>query len=165
MVAGGLGIVTYLVVNGLAALFDTDDDTVPSGASALIKASGRAGFFLFLYLEMLDASFSVDGVVGAFAITPDPIIIALGLGLIGAMFVRSITVYMVRKGTLAEYVYLESGAHWAIGVLAVILLVSTGHHVSESITGLVGVAIIGVAFLSSIARNRRLAVGRTVSRC
>ena len=51
---------------------------------------------------MLDASFSFDGVIGAFAITTDPILIALGLGLIGAMFVRSLTVFLVRKGTLAD---------------------------------------------------------------
>ena len=87
---------------------------------------------------MLDASFSFDGVIGAFAITSDPIIIALGLGLIGAMFVRSLTVFLVRKGTLADYVYLEHGAHWAIGALAVILLVSIGYHINEFITGLIG---------------------------
>ena len=128
-----------------------------SGVTKLAKATGKAGFFLFLYLEVLDASFSFDGVIGAFAITSDPIIIALGLGLIGAMFVRSLTVYLVRKGTLSEYVYLEHGAHWAIGALAVILLVSIGVHISEVITGLVGVAFIGASFLTSIRRNRRLA--------
>ena len=125
-----------------------------SGATKLAMATGKAGFFLFLYLEVLDASFSFDGVIGAFAITSDPIIIALGLGLIGAMFVRSLTVYLVRKGTLADYVYLEHGAHWAIGALAVILLVSIGYHISEFITGLLGVAFIGAAFLTSIRRNR-----------
>ncbi len=78
--------------------------------------------------------------IGAFAITSDPIIIALGLGFVGAMFVRSITVFLVRKGTLSDYVYLEHGAHWAIGALAVILLVSIGYHVNENVTGLVGVA-------------------------
>ena len=127
------------------------------GPSELAKATGKAGFFLFLYLEVLDASFSFDGVIGAFAITSDPIIIALGLGLIGAMFVRSLTVFLVRKGTLAEYVYLEHGAHWAIGALAVILLVGIGYHVDEIVTGLIGVAFIGAAFLSSILRNRKLA--------
>ena len=127
------------------------------GPSELAKATGKAGFFLFLYLEVLDASFSFDGVIGAFAITTDPILIALGLGLIGAMFVRSLTVFLVRKGTLADYVYLEHGAHWAIGALAVILLVGIGYHVNEIVTGLIGVAFIGAAFLSSILRNRRIA--------
>ncbi|MDV7267922.1 DUF475 domain-containing protein, partial [Rhodococcus oxybenzonivorans] len=85
------------------------------------------------------------------------IIIALGLGFVGAMFVRSITVFLVRKGTLSDYVYLEHGAHWAIGALAVILLVSIGYHVNENVTGLVGVALIGAAFISSILRNRKAA--------
>jgi uncharacterized protein len=173
LVAGSLGLVTYLAVNGLGTFFEQaghqqvehlDEEAAAAaaagngrGPSQLAKATGRAGFFLFLYLEVLDASFSFDGVIGAFAITTDPIIIALGLGLIGAMYVRSITVFLVRKGTLADYVYLEHGAHWAIGALAVILLVGIGYHVNEVVTGLLGVAFILAALISSILRNRRLA--------
>jgi len=165
LLAGSLGLVTYLLVNGLGDFFDQpggaeDGETASSngsGPSQLVKATGKAGFFLFLYLEVLDAAFSFDGVIGAFAITTDPILIALGLGLIGAMFVRSLTVFLVRKGTLADYVYLEHGAHWAIGALSVILLVGIGYHVNEVVTGLIGVAFIGAAFLSSILRNRKLA--------
>jgi hypothetical protein len=180
LTAGGLGLVTYLLVNGLGDLFDqaadgdSDSEDADEGAaeegaarpkaaasdgngpSELAKASGKAGFFLFLYLEVLDAAFSFDGVIGAFAITTDPILIALGLGLIGAMFVRSLTVFLVRKGTLADYVYLEHGAHWAIGALATILLIGIGYHVNEIVTGLIGVAFIGAAFLSSILRNRKV---------
>jgi len=152
LLAGILGLITYITVDGLGSMFHPEDHTGPSEA---VKATGKAGFFLFLYLEVLDASFSFDGVIGAFAITADPIIIALGLGFIGAMFVRSITVYLVRRGTLGEYVYLEHGAHWAIGALAFILLVSIGVHINEIITGLVGVFLIGAAFLSSVRRNRR----------
>lgn len=161
--AGILGIITYIMVDGLGSMFEAPEEveedgaeaTASGGPSKLAVATGKAGFFLFLYLEVLDASFSFDGVIGAFAITADPIIIALGLGFIGAMFVRSITIYLVRKGTLSEYVYLEHGAHWAIGALAVILLVSIGVHINEIITGLVGVVLIGLAFFSSIRRNRR----------
>ncbi|MGX1804944.1 DUF475 domain-containing protein [Nocardia sp. NPDC055321] len=161
--AGVLGLVVYVVVDGLGSMFHTEElaeeaeeaAAKAGGPSELAKATGKAGFFLFLYLEVLDASFSFDGVIGAFAITSDPIIIALGLGLIGAMFVRSITVYLVRKGTLAEYVYLEHGAHWAIGALAAILFISIGVHVNELITGLIGIAFIGAAFVTSVMRNRR----------
>lgn len=158
MIAGALGMITYLVVNGLGELFNVDsddDDTASSGPTDLAKATGKAGFFLFLYLEVLDASFSFDGVIGAFAITADPIIIALGLGLIGAMFVRSLTVYLVRQGTLSEYVYLEHGAHWAIGALALILMYSIGTHVPELITGLVGIVLILSALAASVVRRRR----------
>jgi hypothetical protein len=180
LLSGSLGLLVYLLVNGLGELFEQSSDDVAddavddaaddaaqdsvaadkparSGPSQLAKATGRAGFFLFLYLEVLDAAFSFDGVIGAFAITTDPILIALGLGFIGAMFVRSLTVFLVRKGTLQDYVYLEHGAHWAIGALSVILLIGIGFHVNEVITGLIGVAFIGAAFLSSILRNRRLA--------
>jgi uncharacterized protein len=171
LIAGSLGLITYLAVNGLGDFFEQagqkqlealeEEDAAGSrngsGPSQLAKATGKAGFFLFLYLEVLDAAFSFDGVIGAFAITTDPIIIALGLGLIGAMFVRSLTVFLVRKGTLADYVYLEHGAHWAIGALAAILLVGIGYHVNEVVTGLVGVAFILSALASSILRNRRLA--------
>ncbi|WP_328407481.1 DUF475 domain-containing protein [Nocardia sp. NBC_00403] len=154
LLAGLLGMLTYIVVDGLGSMFHTEEEDT-DGPSELAKAAGKAGFFLFLYLEVLDASFSFDGVIGAFAITSDPIIIALGLGLIGAMFVRSITVYLVRKGTLSEYVYLEHGAHWAIGALAIILMVSIGVHINDLVTGLVGVAFIGAAFITSIVRNGR----------
>ncbi|MCK8672234.1 DUF475 domain-containing protein [Rhodococcus zopfii] len=156
LIAGTLGMITYILVNGLGELFNVDEDgeSASSGPTDLAKATGKAGFFLFLYLEVLDASFSFDGVIGAFAVTSDPIIIALGLGFIGAMFVRSITVYLVRKGTLAEYVYLEHGAHWAIGALALILFYSIGHHVSEIVTGLTGVFLILAALITSIIRNK-----------
>jgi hypothetical protein len=163
LLAGVFGIILYLAVNGLGDFFDgglddelDDDGERQASTGEVVKATGKAAFSLFLYLELLDASFSFDGVIGAFAITSDPIIIALGLGLIGAMFVRSLTVYLVRKGTLAEYVYLEHGAHWAIGALAFILMISIGVHISEFITGLIGVAFIGASLLTSIRRNRRL---------
>ncbi|WOC12320.1 DUF475 domain-containing protein [Gordonia sp. MP11Mi] len=156
MIAGALGMIAYIVVDGLGSLFHTEEEGEgSSGPSGLVKATGKAGFFLFLYLEVLDASFSFDGVIGAFAITADPIIIALGLGLIGAMFVRSLTVYLVRQGTLSEYVYLEHGAHWAIGALALILMYSIGTHVPEVVTGLVGIVLIAAALVTSIIRKRR----------
>jgi uncharacterized protein len=164
LVSGVLGMATYLVVNGLGEFFDegsedsgADEDAAPvgpSGRRVAVQAVGKAAFFLFLYLEVLDASFSFDGVVGAFAITSDPIIIAIGLG-IGAMFIRSLTVFLVRKGTLSEYVYLEHGAFWAIGALAVLLLITIEYEVPEVVTGLIGVGLILAAFASSLIRNKR----------
>jgi uncharacterized protein len=171
LVSGALGLATFLVVNGLGEYFDTDEELEDElaemeaeqaqrrkggGVSPVVGAAGKAAFFLFLYLEVLDASFSFDGVVGAFAITSDPIIIAIGLG-IGAMFIRSLTVYLVRKGTLSEYVYLEHGAFWAIGTLAVLLLITIEYDVPEVVTGLLGVGLILAAFITSVVRNRRTA--------
>lgn len=117
--------------------------------------AGKAAFFLFMYLEVLDASFSFDGVIGAFAISQDIFIIAIGLG-VGAMWIRSLTVFLVRQGTLDDYAYLEHGAMWAIGALATILFISIKHEVPEIITGLIGVGFIGAAFLASIRRNKRI---------
>lgn len=150
--AGLFGIVLFITVHGLGEVFKNYSE---HRAESMTLAVGKAGFFLFLYLEILDATLSFDGAIGAFAITPDPIIIALGLGLIGAMFVRSLTVYMVKRKTLDSLVHLEHGAHWAIGALAVILLVSISFHVSEVITGLIGVAFIGASFWTSLRYNKK----------
>ncbi len=180
LISGVLGIITYLLVGGLGNLFegqggddeDEDGDEVGAlekpdveaaaqaapgraGPNTAQLATGKAGLFLFLYLEVLDASFSFDGVIGAFAITQDIFIIMIGLG-VGAFWIRSLTVYLVRQGTLDDYAYLEHGAHWAIGALAVILLITIEIEVSEIITGLVGVAFILASFVMSIQRNRRL---------
>jgi hypothetical protein len=157
MVSGVAGMITYLLVNALGSYFENrlDEDEERANVAGVTKLVGKAAFFTFLYLEVIDASFSFDGVIGAFAITADPIIIALGLGLVGAMFVRSITIYLVRKGTLNDYVYLDHGAHWAIGALAVLLIVSIAVPVPEVVTGLIGVVLIIAAFVTSIIRNKR----------
>jgi len=158
LVAGLLGMVTYLAVNGLGTLFENqgEEEGAPprKGPSQAGKAAGMAGFFLFLYLEVLDASFSFDGVIGAFAITQDIFIIAIGLG-VGAFWVRSMTVYLVRKGTLQNYIYLEHGAHWAIGALATILLITVKYEVPEVVAGGVGVAFILLALFSSVRHNKK----------
>ena len=147
-VAGVLGLLLYLAVDAVGALFENEEE-----GDAAVKTIQRSGFASFLYLEVLDASFSFDGVIGAFAITKDVVIIMLGLA-IGAMFVRSMTVYLVNRGTLSEYIYLEHGAHYAIGALAAIMLLGTRVHVPEVITGLIGVAFIGAAVWSSL-RHRK----------
>ncbi len=160
LVSGILGLVVYLVVNGIGGVFESEEEDVEErdgpGIGAALGLAGRAAFGVFLFLEVLDATFSFDGVIGAFAITSDPIIIAIGLG-IGAMYIRSLTVFLVRKGTLSEYSFLEHGAHWAIGSLAVVLLFTIRYAVPEVVTGLIGVAFIGMALVSSIISNRRAA--------
>ncbi|MFE5211075.1 DUF475 domain-containing protein [Streptomyces sp. NPDC056600] len=169
MLAGIGGLITYLVVGGLSGYFEdkleeeeereheAEEKAAAEGKPrSAVELVGKAAFFMFLYLEVLDASFSFDGVIGAFAITNDIILMALGLG-IGAMYVRSLTVYLVRQGTLDDYVYLEHGAHYAIGALAVILLVTIQYQIHEIITGLIGVVLIASSFWSSVRRNRRLA--------
>ncbi|MYM26192.1 DUF475 domain-containing protein [Duganella sp. FT135W] len=159
LTAGVVGVIVYLAVGWISSLLeeeepDDEDDTTEAGVSPVVAAVARGSIGGFLYLEVLDASFSFDGVIGAFAITSDVVIIMLGLA-IGAMFVRSLTVFLVHKGTLDEYVYLEHGAHYAIGILAVIMLANVKYHVPEWITGLSGVAFIAVSLWSSV-RHKRL---------
>jgi hypothetical protein len=148
LMAGLAGIAIYLGVTFLSGLLEEEEHDPVIGTA--IKRGSIGGF---LYLEVLDASFSFDGVIGAFAITTDVVIIMLGLA-IGAMFVRSMTVFLVHKGTLEEFVYLEHGAHYAIGILALIMLASVKFHISEWFTGLSGVAFIGLSLWSSIRYKR-----------
>ncbi|GGV14599.1 DUF475 domain-containing protein [Streptomyces spectabilis] len=169
LISGVAGLITYLIVGGLSSYFENkleeeeereheaEEEARAKGKQvSVIQLSGKAAFFMFLYLEVLDASFSFDGVIGAFAVTNDIVLMALGLG-IGAMYVRSLTVYLVRQGTLDDYVYLEHGAHYAIGALAVVLLVTIQYEIHELITGSIGVILIGASFWSSVRRNRALA--------
>ncbi|MEU8541024.1 DUF475 domain-containing protein [Streptomyces sp. NPDC048717] len=169
LVSGIAGLITYLVVGGLSGYFENkleeDEEREHEAEEAAARTgknvsavalAGKAAFFMFLYLEVLDASFSFDGVIGAFAITNDIVLMALGLG-VGAMYVRSLTVYLVRQGTLDDYVFLEHGAHYAIGALAVLLLITIQYEINEVITGLVGVILIACSFWSSVRRNKALA--------
>ncbi|MFF8282871.1 DUF475 domain-containing protein [Streptomyces albus] len=169
LLSGIAGLITYLIVGGLSGHFEDkleeeeereqEEEEAAKRAGkqpSAVGLAGKAAFFMFLYLEVLDASFSFDGVIGAFAVTNHIFWMALGLG-IGAMYVRSLTVYLVRQGTLDDYVYLEHGAHYAIGALSIILLVTIKYQINEVVTGLVGVVLIALAFWSSVRRNRALA--------
>ncbi|AXN65354.1 DUF475 domain-containing protein [Lactococcus cremoris] len=149
--AGILGILTFMLVDGFG---ETMNHSKAATSTHFVVATGKAGLALFLYLEVIDASFSFDGVIGAFAITADPIIILLGLGVIGAMFVRSLTLYLVQNGTLNDLVYLEHGAHWAILTLAFLILVSIKWEIGEVVTGLTGAILIILSFVSSVIYNR-----------
>lgn len=151
--AGIIGMVTFLIIRAMARLFERQrkDNQAKLTHTELM----RAGFFNFLYLEVLDASFSFDGVIGAFAITNVVILIAAGLG-VGAIWVRSMTVHMVRRRTLSKYRYLDHGAHYAIGTLSAMLLIGIAYEIPEAITGLVGIGIIALAFFSSWRHNQKL---------
>lgn len=148
LASGISGLILFVIVDSFTDLFD--DEEQGEMTADVVK---KAGLMSFIYLEVLDASFSFDGVIGAFAITQDVVIIMLGLA-IGAMFVRSLTVFLVNRGTLDEYVYLEHGAHYAIGVLAGIMLLSMRYHISEVVTGLVGAVLIALSVFSSIRYNK-----------
>jgi hypothetical protein len=139
------GVITFVVVDAIGAVL-----------SASGESSGnleRSSIGMFLYLNVLDSSFSFDGVVGAFAITNNLFIIMLGLG-IGALFVRSMTIMMVEKGTIAQFKYLEHGAFYAIFALSAIMFCDTIFHIPEIFTGLIGAVFIGLSLWSSIKANK-----------
>lgn len=152
IIAGIWGIIIYLFVDGFSMLLE---EKAPKNdccnACGIFKNSC---FVSFLYLELIDASFSLDGVLGAFALSKDIIIITIGLS-IGAMFVRSLTLMLVEKKTLKQYIYLEHGAHWAIGALAIIMFISSFREVSEIITGMVGLVFISLSFIASVIKNKK----------
>jgi hypothetical protein len=142
--SGALGLFVYFAMDILKNCFE--DPEAGEAASDMVK---KGGFISFCYLEVLDSAFSMDGVIGAFAIAKDPVIIMLGLA-IGSMFVRSLTIYLVKYGVLEELVFLEAGAMYAIGILGVIMLCTGFIHVPEVFTALVGAGLIGAAIVSSL---------------
>ena len=149
VIAGLFGVIAFVLVEGLGEVLHQRDERLKAAGTLI-----QRGFGGFLYLNVLDASFSFDGVIGAFALSNNMVVIALGLS-IGAMFVRSLTVLLVKKGTLAEYRYLEHGAFWAILALSTIMLLSARYDVPEAVTGLIGAALIGVSLWWSVRHKRR----------
>lgn len=140
---------------------EDDDEPEQAHARSAVRAArlltGGAAAVMVARLEVIDASFSFDGVIGAFAVSSNVVLIAAGLG-IGALWVRSLTVYMVRAGTLAKFTYLEHGAHWAIAVLGGVMIAKVyGAHLPELAIGCIGLVFIAAAVASSVAERRRAA--------
>lgn len=152
LLAGSIGLLSYLLINAIDTMFSFEKVGKSVGTGTNMVKAGLVGF---LYLELIDASFSLDGVIGAFAITNDVLLIAVGLG-VGAIYVRSMTVHMLRRGVLAKYAYMEHGAHYAIGILAVLMLASLKFDIPEAVSGLSGVAVITASLIHSHADSRRL---------
>jgi hypothetical protein len=148
--AGIAGILLYLGINVFTAWIGR---VAEKRTGNTIHQTGMVAFLSFIYLQVLDASFSFDGVIGAFAITNKILLIAIGLG-IGAIWVRSLTVYMVRKGTLNHYQFLEHGAHYAVFVLAAAMLLSLWIDIPNLITGVLGIGLIGASILASRRAKR-----------
>ena len=141
MISGVIGIIVYIFVDWFASILQSKELHVIDVA----KSSAMS----FLYLEVLDASFSLDGVIGAFALSKNLLVIALWLG-IGAYFVRSMTIYLYEKWTLNTYKYLENGAFWAICILAMMMFLGTIVYVPEVLTWLIGIVVIALSILSSL---------------
>lgn len=144
-IAGLIGLFAYEAINGLIAIMNKAFGRHPAAPAQRV---GWAAFATFVYLEILDASLSFDGVIGAFAITNEVLLIAAGLG-IGAVWVRSLTVYMVKRRTLEAYKYLEHGAHYAITILAITMLLGVVVEVPDFLTGVLCLGLIAAAIITS----------------
>lgn len=138
LIAGFTGLLLFILMEGITSTLSIESSTVATG-----------GLALFVYLNILDSAFSLDGVVGAFALSTNLLIIMVGLG-IGAYFVRSLTLLMVKEKTLTQLVYLEQGAHWAILGLAGAMLANLVTHVPEVVTGLIGLLCVSLAYRASL---------------
>lgn len=149
LTAGVIGILLQFGLSSVGTIFDKFSKKRGVGHQI-----GWAAFASFMYLEVLDASFSFDGVIGAFALTTSVLLIVAGLG-VGAFWVRSMTIYLIRTGALARYRYLEHGAHWAILALGVVMLIKLYHiELPEWLVGSLGIIFIIFAILTSILRKR-----------
>lgn len=148
-----VGLICYLGIHLLSGqVADRADADGASRPRATVQ--GREAFLLFVYLELLDATFSMDSVMGGFSVTVDIALITLGLA-IGAGYIRALTVYVVRKGTLEEYRYLEHGAYYSIAMLAVLLLWEVWRDVPDWLTACTGAVVITAAWLTSIWAAKR----------
>ena len=148
-----VGLLCYLGIQAISGQV-ADRVDAEGGSRPRATVQGRSAFLLFVYLELLDATFSLDSVMGGFSVTVDIALITLGLA-IGAGYIRSLTVYVVRKGTLEQYRYLEHGAYYSIALLAVLLLWEVWRDVPDWITACTGAVVITAAWLTSIWAAKR----------
>lgn len=153
LVPGLWGMITYMVVHSFSDWLESMELTRDAKLVEK-KTIMSAGFGMFMYLEILDASFSFDGVIGAFAITQSLVQIMIGLS-IGAFFVRSLTLYLVEKNTLAQIRFLEHGAFYALGALSLMMLLDYFFHVPEWMTGLTGAVILALSIFWSFYVDRK----------
>ena len=147
-----IGVIAFYLLELLKGVIELKTD---SNDSKVTELSG--GFISFMYLEVIDMSFSLDGVLGAFAITQNVVIIMLGLG-IGAMAVRSLTIFMVEREVVSKYIYLEHGAMWSIGLLALSMIVQIFYHLPPMLITTFAIVPIGLAFIHSIYKNRKFLI-------
>jgi hypothetical protein len=138
MLAAAIGSATFFILYGLKQTAEESERNLVSGAGTMSDASK------FLYLEVLDMTFSFDGVIGAFAFTINLILILIGIG-IGAMVVRELTIRGI--DTIAKYKYLKNGALTSIGFLGLFMIVEAfGIEMPSVVPILVTFGLVGAAF-------------------
>ncbi len=145
---------------GATAFFLTDGfkRNAEAKEEEMLRSPSMSAWSKILYLEVLDASFSIDGVIGAFAFTMSVTLILIGNG-IGAFVVREFTIRGINR--ISQYAYLKNGAMYSIGMLGVLMILeSFGAHVSFWIPPFNTVAIL-VFFLWLSLREVKMARAHT----
>ena len=136
-------------VIGSTAFFITHGfkQNAEKGEEQLLKKGHMSDISKILYLEVIDATFSIDGVLGAFAFTLSVPLIILGNGL-GALVLRQLTVGNMDR--IKKYVYLKNGAMYSILFLGCIMLADAfGAHISSWVSPLATFGVVGYFFLKS----------------
>lgn len=143
-----IGSTAFFITDGFKKNAEEKERELISGKS------GMSAWSKVLYLEVLDASFSIDGVIGAFAFTISVPLILLGNG-IGAIVVREFTIRGM--DLITKFAYLKNGAMYSIGMLGVIMVLeSFGQHYPFWFAPLNTVILLGV-FLFLSFKELRLA--------
>ena len=135
------GAVAYFITNAFKERAEKAEERMLAG-------KGSASMFSkILYLEIIDATFSIDGVLGAFAFTLSVPLILIGNG-IGAYILRKLTVGNIDR--IKQYAYLKNGAMYSIFALGAVMLSDAfGATLPEWLSPLLTVVIVGYFFLKS----------------
>lgn len=133
------GSTAFFIIHGFRQYAESQEKKLLSG--------GMSDVSKIAYLEVLDASFSIDGVVGAFAFTFAIPLILVGNG-IGAVVLRQLTIRNIER--IKKYKYLKNGAMYSILVLGVVMLLhSFDVDVPEWLSPLVTFGTVGYFFWKS----------------
>ncbi|MCK9578359.1 DUF475 domain-containing protein [bacterium] len=153
--AGTIGISAFFITDGFKKNAEEKEKEMLSGSSNM------SAWSKILYLEAIDASFSIDGVIGAFAFTMSIPLIILGNG-IGAFIVRDLTIKGIDK--ISKYAYLKNGAMYAVGVLgSIMVLESFGQEYPFWFIPLCSIGILAVFFVMSINEIKKEKKDKAIS--
>jgi uncharacterized protein len=142
MLAAAIGSATFFILYGLKETAESTEQKL-----GLNQSANMGDFSKFIYLEVLDATFSFDGVIGAFAFTINLLLILFGIG-IGAIVVRQLTVKGIDQ--VAKYKYLKNGAMTSIGFLGLFMLIEAfGVEMPSFVPIVATLLLVGVAFWMS----------------
>ncbi|HRH23080.1 MAG TPA: DUF475 domain-containing protein [Candidatus Magasanikbacteria bacterium] len=152
--ATAVGTTAYFLTDGFKRNAEEKEKQLMSGSSNM------SAWSKILYLEILDASFSIDGVIGAFAFTMSVPLILIGNG-IGAFVVREFTIKGINL--ISKYAYLKNGAMYSIGVLGTIMALEAFHVHVPTWLAPVNTIVIGGTFLILSIREMKMAEKKKIA--